>query len=67
MTGLPGRALFLDRIEQVLAIAPHEERLLALLIMKLNRIGSVNKVLGNRRRPLAARGRGTAARGGPRI
>jgi len=48
LTGLPGRALFMDRIEQMLAIARREERPLALLIMDLNRFGSVNRALGHR-------------------
>ena len=48
MTGLAGRALFLDRIEQMIAIARREDRALALMSMDLNRFGSVNKALGHR-------------------
>ena len=48
LTGLAGRALFLDRIEQMIAIARREHRPLALMSMDLNRFGSVNKALGHR-------------------
>ena len=48
LTGLAGRALFLDRIEQMIAIARREHRPLAMLSMDLNRFGSVNKALGHR-------------------
>ena len=48
LTGLPGRALFMDRIEQMIAIARRDERPLALMIMDLNRFPSVNKALGHR-------------------
>ena len=48
LTGLAGRALFLDRIEQMIAIARREQRPLALMSMDLNRFGSVNKALGHR-------------------
>ena len=47
LTGLPGRALFLDRIEQMIAMARREGRSLALMSMDLNRFGSVNKALGH--------------------
>ncbi len=48
LTGLAGRALFLDRVEQMIAMARREGRPLALLSMDLNRFGSVNKALGHR-------------------
>ncbi len=47
LTGLPGRALFLDRIEQMIAMARRDGRPLALMSMDLNRFGSVNKALGH--------------------
>ena len=48
LTGLSGRALFLDRLEQMIAMARREGRALALMIMDLNRFGAVNKALGHR-------------------
>ena len=47
LTGLPGRALFLDRFEQMIALARREGGSLALMIMNLNRFSNVNKALGH--------------------
>ena len=48
LTGLAGRALFLDRFEQMIAMARRDGRALALMIMDINRFGAVNKALGHR-------------------
>lgn len=47
LTGLPNRALFLDRLEQALAIAERERSTFALLFLDLDRFKHVNDRLGH--------------------
>ena len=48
LTGLPNRALFLDRLEQTIALGRREGRPVALHVMDLNGFGEINKALGHR-------------------
>ena len=45
LTGLANRALFLDRLEQAIAVAKRDDRQVALLIMDLNRFRDINRTL----------------------
>ena len=63
LTGLANRALFLDRLEQAIAVAKRDDRQVALLIMDLNRFRDINRMVfpePRGRRPVAA-GRGRPA------
>ena len=48
LTGLPNRALFLDRLEQTIALGKREGRPVALHVMDLNGFGEINKALGHK-------------------
>lgn len=45
-TGLPNRALFLDRLERALSLAERENRTMALLLLDINQFSAVNRTLG---------------------
>ncbi|MDD2897488.1 MAG: EAL domain-containing protein [Desulfuromonadaceae bacterium] len=47
LTGLPNRALFLDRINQALALADRDEAGLAVLFIDLDRFKNINDTLGH--------------------
>ena len=47
LTGLANRALFLDRLEQAIAVAKRDDRQVALLIMDLNRFRDINRTLSH--------------------
>jgi diguanylate cyclase (GGDEF)-like protein/PAS domain S-box-containing protein len=47
LTGLPNRALFLDRIEQSLLRAKRANRIIALLFIDLDRFKAINDTLGH--------------------
>ena len=47
LTELPNRALFIDRLEQLVAFSSREQRLFALLVMGLNRFREINTNLGH--------------------
>ena len=47
VTGLPGRALFLDRLEHALAAAERRQAMTALLSIDLDRFGVINDTLGH--------------------
>ncbi len=64
LTGLPNRAKFNDRLESALATAAAQSAPVGVLLMDLDHFKYVNDTLGHSdRRPAAARGRRTAARG----
>lgn len=45
-TGLPNRALFLDRLERALSLATREGRTMALLLLDINQFSAVNRTMG---------------------
>ena len=47
LTGLANRALFLDRLEQAIAVAKRDDRQVALLVMDLNRFRDINRTLSH--------------------
>jgi diguanylate cyclase (GGDEF)-like protein/PAS domain S-box-containing protein len=47
VTGLPNRTLFIDRLDQALALAHNEERKLALLFLDLDRFKDLNETQGH--------------------
>jgi diguanylate cyclase (GGDEF)-like protein/PAS domain S-box-containing protein len=47
LTGLPNRALFFDRLNQLLALAKRNEYVLALLYIDLNHFKKINDTLGH--------------------
>ncbi len=47
LTGLPNRALLLDRLQQAIFVGQREERSVALLMMDLDRFKEINDTLGH--------------------
>lgn len=47
LTGLPNRQLFLDRLEQNLAHAQRDNRLVAIMLLNLDRFKQINDTLGH--------------------
>ncbi|MBI5658082.1 MAG: EAL domain-containing protein [Nitrosomonadales bacterium] len=46
LTGLPNRALFYDRLNQILPVAERQKTLVALLLVNLERMRDINETLG---------------------
>ncbi|MDO3378671.1 EAL domain-containing protein [Geoalkalibacter halelectricus] len=47
LTGLPNRSMFLERLEQALALARREDRSMGLLFLDLDRFKDINDTLGH--------------------
>ncbi|MGR9099739.1 MAG: EAL domain-containing protein [Gammaproteobacteria bacterium] len=46
VTGLPNRSLFLDRLNQIIGIAHHEQTKIAVVVIDIERFSSINETFG---------------------